>query len=288
MIFFHIICILILVLILIGIWYILNIRHNNNAKEVTSYIIYPSRDYINNIIDDSNYFSRMNNINLLARNINSSPGYIKLYKNSIKDFSIDEKNTLLNACKIVDKYTDKNNNFKKIQWKFVKQSNDIENGWPHTLGDVIILTTYFFKLNNKTQVRTLLHEKIHIYQRYYPILTNKLFIEWNFTPIDKIENIKLSRNNPDINDFVYEKEGKIIVQLYNSNNPNDIGDSSPYLYSDNPTKITAKELDIPSVAGQYEHPNEIMATLLPEIIIGNFDDKTDFVDKTRKWIDTYF
>lgn len=287
MIFFHIICILILLFILMGILYILNIRNNKNTKEITSYIIYASRDYINNIIDDSNYFSRMNNIDLLARDINSIQGYIKLYKDGIHEFSSNEKKMIFNICKIVDKYTDKNKNLNNIPWKFVKQANDIEKGWPHTLGDVIILTSDFFKLNNKTQVKTLLHEKIHIYQRYYPIETNKLFIAWNFTPVDKIVNIKLARNNPDINDFIYEKKGKIIIQLYNSSNPNSINDSSPYLYTDNPTKITAKELELPNIASQYEHPNEIMATVIPEIIIENFNDKSEFIINTRKWIDKY-
>lgn len=261
---------------------------SSRNKKINVTTIYISRDYINNIIDDSNYFNRMNNIDLLARNVNSIEAYIKLYKDSIKDFSLDEKKSLSTVCKIIDEYTNKTNKFSKIPWKFAKQSNDIENGWPHTLGDAIILSSDFFKLNNKIQVKTLLHEKIHIYQRFYPIETNKLFIEWNFKPTDKIKNIQLARNNPDINDFIYEKEGKIVVQLYNSNNPKGIEDSSPYLYNDNPKKITAKELNIPSVALQYEHPNEIMATLLPDIIINNFDDKTDFVHKTIEWINKYF
>jgi len=304
----NIVCITILILILVGIWYILTIRNQNNLvngknkiekthqlyENGNNNIIFVSKEYINIIIDESNYFNRMNNIDLLVRDVNTIPSYIKIYKDGITEFTKEEKKILNTMCNSINKNIKNTKNLVNLQWKFAKQSSNIENGWPHTLGDVIILSSNFF--NSSNQKITLLHEKIHIYQRIYPIETNKLFIEWKFKPAIKLEKIQLARNNPDINDFVYKKEDakgnesktldKIIVQLYNSKNPIDISDSKPYIYNENenPIPITQEDIDISNIVSQYEHPNEIMATLIPQIIINNFDEKTDFIEKTKLWI----
>jgi len=304
--YFNIICIILLIIILVGIWYILYIRSKNYQKSKETYDLKPkiimeqykfninfvSKSYIEQIIDDSNYFDRMNNINLLVRNVNSIPAYIKLYKDSVKDFSENEKIILTELCNSVDKYIRKSKKILNIEWKFAKVSSDIENGWPHTLGDVIILSPDFFIIKSPTQqLTTLLHEKIHVYQRLFPIETNKLFEKWNFKPALKFDNVQMARNNPDINDLVYAKDDKIFVQLYNSKTPNDIGDSQPYIYNeddkDHPINISQKDLDISKMASQYEHPNEIMATVIPKIIINDFDEKTDFFDAVKEWISKY-
>lgn len=287
----NIVCITILILILVGIWYILTIRSQKKLIEKITNdtnIIFVSKEYINQIIDESNYFNRMNNIDLLVRDVNSTSSYKKLYKEGITNFTKDEKNILNTLCNSIDESIKNTKKLVNFKWKFAKLSSTIENGWPHTLGDVIILSSDFF--NSSNQKITLLHEKIHIYQRIYPIETNKLFIEWNFKPAIKLESIQLSRNNPDINDFVYKKSvgdtDNIIVQLYNSKNPTSIADSKPYIYDDNenPTPITQEELNISKIASQYEHPNEIMATVIPQIIINKFDEKTEFIEKTKLWI----
>lgn len=298
----NIILIILLILILIGIWYILTnrgtkknlINGENTAKHIINQlsennIIFVSDEYINQIIDESNYFNRMSNIDLLVRDVNSIPSYIKLYKEGITKFTQNEKITLNSMCNSIDKIIKNTKRLVNLQWKFAKQSSSIENGWPHTLGDVIILSSDFF--NSSNQKITLLHEKIHIYQRVFPIESNKLFIEWNFKPAIKLENIQLARNNPDINDFVYKKKDKIFVQLYNSKTPKSISDSKPYIYNENdiehPINVTQENLDISNIASQYEHPNEIMATVIPQIIINKFDDKTDFLEKTKSWILNY-
>jgi hypothetical protein len=142
--------------------------------------------------------------------------------------------------------------------------------------------------NSIQQQITLLHEKMHVYQRLFPFETNKLYSELGFKPAIKLESIPMSRNNPDINDFVYEKDNKIFVQLYNSKNPDNISDSKPYLYNDkdidNSVGISQKDLNISSIIKQYEHPNEIMATIIPEIIINNFNEDSEFLDKINIWM----
>lgn len=258
------------------------------TKERVSFV---SKTYMEKIINGSYYFERMNKYDLIARNINSKDSYKKLYKEGLHGFTDNEKNILINLTSTIDDITENKNNIHNISWKFAKQNIDIENGWPHTLGDVIILSNKFFTFDNKIQLKVILHEKIHVYQRLYPLETNKLICDyWNFKIINRFENIEMARSNPDIDNYIYSNiYNKIMIQLYNSEIPNGIEDSSVYLYinKNEITKISHKDTGLSSVITQYEHPYEIMATLLPEILINNYDDKSIFVDNTKIWCSKY-
>lgn len=253
----------ILIIILILLLYII-------LKTKTTFV---SKDYINNIIDNSQYFIRMNPINLKIRNSISIEDYIKKYKDNIQDFSNKEKNLLIQLCKSVNKYIRFYKKINNIPWKFTKQNTIIENGFHHTLGSCIILSNDFFKLSQKQQVIILLHEKIHVYQRYYPIETELLLKELNFKIVNKFENIPFARNNPDINNFVYSYNNIELVQLLNESSVN-LNDS----YIEN----SLEKLNLPLIIKQYEHPFEIMGTLIPEIIINNYNDDSIFLKKLKQ------
>lgn len=63
---------------------------------------------------------------------------------------------------------------KVIPWKFVKTKNGFDWDLCHTKADVIILPQR--KLNdNKDMARTLTHEMIHLYQRYYPMVFKRYY-----------------------------------------------------------------------------------------------------------------
>ena len=73
-------------------------------------------------------------------------------------------------------------------------------------------------------INTLIHEKIHVYQRYNESIIDKVLS--NKLKINKIvyTNPK-KRANPDLNNNIYQNEKNEILQCYyNSDNPNSIQD----------------------------------------------------------------
>lgn len=281
--------ILFVIIVFVGVY----VYNKKNSKEIE----FASAMYMTSIIKNSQFFHRMTQSDLYARNIGTTDGYIKLYNDNIRQFTNQQKSHLTHLTQEVNTSTAKSFPImNKIQWKFAKVDVSIEKGWPHTLGDVIILSNKFFEeIDYKKQLEILLHEKIHVFQRLMPIETNNLIDAWGFSVVDKIENYPMARNNPDINNFVYCKvmKGgkKAIIQLYNSATPNGIDDSSTYMIEmqnkaskQQLTNATINILDIPSVTTQYEHPYEIMGTFIPKIILYKYDDDTSFTQATKKWL----
>jgi hypothetical protein len=236
---------------------------------------------MNSVINKSPYFVKMTPTDLVARNSNSINEYKKTYKSSLKTFTYNEKNNLNKLILQINNKINKYTKITNIPWKLAKISNEIELSFPHTLEDVIIITDRFFEMPFEQQKITLLHEKIHIYQRLFPIETEYFIMNILDYQIKK-ENIEeyklLKRNNPDLNDLVYGKEDYYIVQLYNSFKPESIADSKAMkIVKDKEPEAINNTSNI-----QVEHPYEIMASYLPYII---FDRKIDL--KIEKWIKKY-
>ena len=163
-----------------------------------------TKENLEKVIKESNYFNRMSKYDLLARNATSVESYKKLYLDSVMEFDKNEKIKLekhtseLNA--IFQKF--KFANLLSLPWKFCKLKNDIEYGWPHTLANIIMLNANV--LNSNDLLTTLIHEKIHVYQRYFPLQTHILITDyWKLEIKDTLQNTTKLRNNPDINNFVY-------------------------------------------------------------------------------------
>ena len=217
------------------------------------------------IIKESNYFNRMSKYDLLARNIGSIEAYKKLYHDSILEFKDDEKMKLNEYTQQIDNIFKKFkfHNLLSLPWKFCKIHNNIEQGWPHTLLNVIILNKDTLQANNL--ITTLIHEKIHVYQRYFPIQTHILITEyWKFEIMDIVQNIEKIRNNPDINHFVYGLKNKnFVAKLYNKDNPSSLDDSQLN------NTLT-------------EHPYELMAHLIPIILTHKQDNF--YINRLISWM----
>jgi hypothetical protein len=223
----------------------------------------------------------MNELDLKARHCISKDQYKQYYKDSIIDFSNNESKKLIILTNSADKLLYKYPKLYNIPWNFSKLTNNIENSFPHTLGNNIFISSI-------PSLETLIHEKIHIYQRTYPIETTILLNNWGFVIKNKQENVNNSRNNPDINSFIYGKDDYYLIQLYNNNMPNSIQDSSTYLINSNKVQITAKDIGFPSSIKQVEHPYEIMACIISQIICNTIcDDNIDKTNITINWMDQY-
>jgi single-strand DNA-binding protein len=129
----------------------------------------------------------------------------------------------------------------EIPWKIgVINSSVYEQGLPHTRDDTIILPNNKINLS-KEFMDTLLHEKLHIYQKTYPDDFNMYLKKNDYIKYKKYidTNIKY-RSNPDTDEWIYKKNGIIYVSEYINDKPKTILD----------VKYNPKNSCI------YEHPRE--------------------------------
>lgn len=268
----------IMIIVLISITIIFTITTFNNNNNLW---IEPTKTNVNNIIDNALYFQRLNNLDLIARHVNSKNEYINQYKQSLNKFSKAESTILNNLIKDISmNYIYKYQKLQQIPWKLVK-FNGVEENFPHTISDIIFLPQDFFYNSKDKQIETLIHEKIHVYQRLYTIETAKLitllgFSIWNTQ--DKYPNI---RTNPDTNSFIYtyDKGDNISVQaqIYNNDKPESIKDSHITLLKGK------KKWDVPECIKQPDHPYEIMACGIAHMIMNSLSDEYDYKKYILSW-----
>ena len=136
-----------------------------------------------------------------------------------------------------------------IPWKFRIFWGDIESHFPHTHGDFI----YIHEDHVSTiPITTLLHEKIHVFQRMFPCETHDLIVNyWGFSfhSMRYGSAHDIMRANPDVNRIIYaDDQGKTIMGVYkkNAQSLNDIEDSR-----DHPYEMMAYALSDP---GLFKYP----------------------------------
>lgn len=207
----------------------------------------PSKKHLNNIIDNALFFRSFTNLDLKARSAISIEQYIKDYKTNLKTFTPKESLHLDRLISSIDDETG-------LPWIMVKFEKN-ENNYPHTLGDIIFLPQNFFDKNMKSQAETLYHEKIHVYQRAYPIETAKFIANLGFEIVASKTQIQNIRANPDLNSFVYKNKDTIQYQAYTSDDPKNLSDSALVIAGPHPWDFSVS---------QQEHPYEIMACLIAQ------------------------
>ena len=219
-------------------------------------------EIINFIIkDNDNYLKNLSNPDLRARQVSNYKEYInKIVKEqteSTKTLNIKDYLILFFACLRADYYfynlkhelIPNNNYIYKILWKFAFiKSDSYENKYPHTREDIIFIHIDILK-NIKSFnkyydfVALLIHEKLHIYQRYNNIIIDNILQSNGFERKHNRIFFRLIRANPDLNDWVYTDKNKhLMMTIYSSANPNNIDD------------VITK--------GDYEHPYEMISYII--------------------------
>lgn len=231
-----------------------------------------SRVYFQKTVNASPYFDNMNTVDLRVRGAATKHAYKNMYLHGFRDFTADQRNIIDNCVKIANDKLRKNfARLYSIPWKLAKIDASLENGFPHTLGDVIILSDAFFSRPIEDMIATLIHEKVHVFQRLYPKETSDIVKAMGFQKYDIDKKELPYRSNPDLPHSCYGTHDGPIIQLY-SNNPITLFDSKPVLIKPNKeVTITAHDLGIPSYVHQVEHPYEIMASIVPELALQRRD-----------------
>lgn len=195
------------------------------------------------------YINSFSTYDLKARQCNSLDEYKKIINtniihsklNKIYDcINIAEKK--LKACTLINYSL-----MSRIKWKFLFTTNLVENGYPFTCEDIIYIPIEILDNHTKfNMIKLLIHERIHIFQRYFPSETNKYILSLGYNIYIK-NNIVLRRANPDIDNYIYKLGDKMTGAYYTSINPKNINDVIQYC--------------------KYEHPYEHMAYELSDLLM---------------------
>lgn len=217
-------------------------------------IIFVNPDEAYNKIIENRYIDIFNKIDMKMRNCNSIEDCKTLYKKNVILFTDEEKNKLSKLVNKSDKKIKLFTNLYNIPWKFARVTNKIDDGLPHTHDDTIYLSDRYFE---NPSISTLIHEKIHVYQKKYPEKTDKLYKLYNYEKLERFNNGK-RRANPDLNHFDYKHNGIIVYSEYN-NHASNLSD--------------IKLINSNKKSNENEHPDEYFAYLITERILNSFEDK---------------
>jgi hypothetical protein len=183
----------------------------HDTKDAFSNSIYflsanETRDLISSNSDG--YFNRFTKNDLTARNAVGLEQYIQGFNCS--DFSDSDKDLIsdciaeIETIVIKDPYVDwvDSEKFHAIPWKIGLITDDsYEYGLPHTRIDAIFLPKKSVSQTAKDLINTLMHEKLHVYQKMYPddfqkYLDHHGFVKYGNGGLDLAAN-------PDTDDYVY-------------------------------------------------------------------------------------
>ena len=176
--------------------------------------------------DNDGYVRNLTELDLHARNVKTHIDYLNNIDDTTVSFTDDEKKLLVKCANNADKYL-KDEKFAElnygkhldgkqiadIKWIFANTytnySKDVikeyEQGLPHTRENIILLSKNVLKYDELDLTSTLIHEKIHIYQRYNPELFDKIIKEMGLKELEKksFRHSKYIRSNPDTNNKLY-------------------------------------------------------------------------------------
>lgn len=250
-------------------------HHNHDSFFFVKIKLYSSKDW--NMYDK--YISVFNDNDRAVRKLDNYTS-----KSSLVTLDTNQRDILENDRRNFEAKLKQYPRFKDIIWIEILFFKDtlLENGYPHTTGNKIMLPIekYFSMEKREDRVKLLIHEYLHIYQRAYPFefnffLINILGLEvHDYVPSSKYQTMK--RSNPDINNIIYKMENnKYNVMIFDSN-PKTLKDAHIHKDFDNSGGIVLNNTTHYSelikhyqgrVHIQEEHPYEALATILSYVIL---------------------
>lgn len=213
------------------------------------------------------YYETFTDVDLQLRGVAN----IEEYRHRIKDCCVEATVgdtfrigwAVVRACFTLCRARMKTDWFDSIKCAFspwtigiVDDTGSYEDGIPHTRGEVIFITRETLRRPDITN--TMMHEKIHTYQKTYPASVENYLRRFHFTPdINRRENISLNgeyvRANSDTNEVIYADKNKVLLKAV-------------YL----PNAETIRDVQFTPCNSQYcEHPYERMVYDIMEFM--NFD-----------------
>jgi hypothetical protein len=190
--------------------------------------------------DADGYVRNMSFQDLNARQAPSHEEYLTMASAAAQDFTSTQKALLTETARRADAVLQRE--MAAIPWRFALVGRDYEEGLPHTRADIIFLAPHI--LTSPNLLSTLIHEKVHVWQRRNPAGARAWVEQHGYRRTVTRESRREAglRANPDVDAWIYEdpRTGQEMAAYYVRRRPNSIGEVS---------------LTHPS----FEHPYEYMA-----------------------------
>lgn len=258
MIYYYILSLLIITLVILAIYYIYTVYTSvpfKNGKN-EEHLYYMSYEETVRFLesDEDRYVANLSPIDLYARKVASKEEYINIIKGEATHFNKGDKLMLDKCTKKADELlrninintisSESNLDYSKylnykdianIKWVLAITRNDnggkYEDGLSHTRKHIIFLSQDVLNYSEDEIIKLLIHEKIHIYQRYNEasfktIIYNMGYAESTDSQEISQDKLKYVRSNPDVNNKIYKNlhTGELMICLYSSDKPKNIND----------------------------------------------------------------
>lgn len=190
--------------------------------------------------DWDGYIRSMSHLDVHARSAESKHHYRTHAANSAMSFPQVLSKRIISACATVDyslihsaevraaclSYGMNPDDMVAIPWRIaLTQGTAYEEGLPHTREDNIFISTEFFTGTIGENCRTLLHEKVHLYQRYYREACTAHLFSVGYSVYTLRSQVPMIRCNPDLDGIVYrDPTGQVLACRYKNASPNSIRD----------------------------------------------------------------
>jgi len=241
---------------------------NEDIKDnhVSFLIFLTRRELWKKIKENTDFYNRLHSADLIARKTDNVQNYVVKIEKNVSEYNRDEKEKIKRCVLLANKKLKKvktnwftqqdSENIVKLPWIFgCVEGKEYEDGLPHTVKDTIIVPKEFIQRLGDNELSSLfIHEKIHIYQKHNKDIIDRYNSQNRVKKLRQRHKEDLIRANPDIDDWVYEKEsGEKYGAFYRSNTPQSIRD----VYMGIAGKASGNQ--------KNEHPFEEMAIKIEEI-----------------------
>lgn len=183
--------------------------------------------------DPDGYVKNMSPTDLYARRVSNPEQYIRRAAKATKDFTSAQKIRFTKACKDADTFLSMlkephidTTKLVNIPWVFaMTEGNLYEDGMPHTRANIIFVSSFMNEQAHEL-VRTMIHEKMHLYQRFYPEDMAHVMHQKNFRRWKQRMGEPRIRANPDVDPWIYTnpENNEPMMALYASDQPANISD----------------------------------------------------------------
>lgn len=210
---------------------------------------------------DESYFRNMSVVDLRVRNTRSGNEYRMIYRAGLRAWNDRLRMRVTTAVRAARRMARAagHGDLLRGDLKYALQSDHIENGYPHTMGDTTIFSESTILGSSPAElVWLVIHEAVHVWQRSHPRACDEIYRRWGITRDPAFVN-PLGRNNPDTNspaEFFYI--GGVPVGLIYQPDAAHLGDVV-HVRADTMQPVTAEQLGLTAGPMQFDHPNEIMA-----------------------------
>ncbi|GAX84488.1 hypothetical protein CEUSTIGMA_g11908.t1 [Chlamydomonas eustigma] len=151
-------------------------------------------------------------------------------------------------------------------WKIAVFDDAVEDGLPHTHGDVICLPASLVSEGREQRAlaQTLAHERVHVLQRARPELFDTLYARlWRLRRVPRpiLRDDDPFRSNPDLDAYDYgpSDDDRVVKAMYATDPPN--------LRSSVLVAVSDDGRDVRETTAAYEHPHEAAAHMLAERVL---------------------